>query len=186
MYFDDYTESQTKTYTISFKQDVLLEENKNQKCVIYPTEKFISYEDYDQQFPSDLLNNETVYPAWAAPEDLAKATNISKGARLNYKTVHFFVGDLHNPCGEPCKRTSFHSFYSFTDYGVVGDWRPSLLLDLNHLVEVTRHVFPRYDMDPFLLDLGSCSGLWLALSVTQVMEMAVMAMVNRIRDRSED
>ena len=63
---------------------------------------------------------------------------------------------------------------------------PSLLVDLNPVVEVTRHVFPRYDIALFLLDLGSCSGLWLGLSVTQAMEMAVMALVNRIRNHLED
>ena len=179
---DDFTEPQTKTYMVSFKQDVFLEEDKNQNCVTYPTGNFLSYEDCDQKFLADLLKNESLYPAWATPEDLDKATNVSQGAGLNYKTVNFFFGDIHNPCRDPCKKTSFQSFYSFTEYGVVGDWRPSLLLDLNPVVEVSRHVFPRYDMDLFLLDLGSCSGLWLGLSVTQVLEMAIMALVNRIRE----
>ena len=39
--------------------------------------------------------------------------------------------------------------------------------------------FPSYGLDLFLSDLGSCSGLWLGLSVTQALETAGMAVVVR-------
>ena len=157
VYLDDFTEPQTKTCLVSFKQDIYLEADKSKDCVVYPTDKFLSYKDCDHQFLADLLKKEILHPAWATPEDLNKATNISQGAGLNEETGSFFYGDLHNPCTEPCKETSFHSYYSFTEYGVVSGWKPSLLLDLNPVVEVTWHVFPSYDVAMFLLDLGSCS-----------------------------
>ena len=39
------SEPKMKTYVVSFKQNVYLEEDKNINCVVYPTEKFSSYQD---------------------------------------------------------------------------------------------------------------------------------------------
>ena len=181
---DNLSEPKMKTYVVSFKQNVYLEEDKNINCVVYPTEKFSSYQDCENHFQADLLKNETLYPAWATPEDVNKATNISKGAGLKYKTMGFAVGTIHTSCKPPCTVTSVRSFYSFTDYRKVnGRGLSSLLVALNPDVEVTRHVFPSYG--PFLIlnDLGGCSGLWVGISVTQALEVAVMALTNRIRDR---
>ena len=72
--------------------------------------------------------------------------------------------------------------------GNVDGWSglPSLVIDLNPEVVVTCHVFPKYSLDLFLSDLGSCSGLWLGLSVTQAIETAVMALLAKIRHRFEN
>ena len=187
IWLEDFNEPKSKTYMVSFKQDVFLEEDKNQHCVIYPTEHFESFEDCDQNYMADLLKNEILLPAWATPEDLSKATNISKGEGLNYKIWKFFFGDIPSPCIDPCTVTSVQSFYTFTEYhsANVEGWSglPSLVIDLNPEVVVTSHVFPRYGLDLFLSDLGSCSGLWLGLSVTQAVETAVMALLANIRHR---
>ena len=159
---------------------MFLEEDINKNCVVYPTEKFTSYEDCDDNFLVDLLKNETLHPAWATPEDLSQTTKISKGTGLNYKTANYVYGSLHSPCNGPCTVTSFQAFYSFTEYHTD---LPHLVIDLNPVVEVTRHVIPKYGLDLFLLDLGGCSGLWLGISVTQALEVAIMAMATRIRDR---
>ena len=179
IWLDEFSKHLGKTYMVSFKQDVFLEEDINKNCVIYPTEKFTSYEDCDDNFLVDLLKNETLHPAWATPEDLSQATKISKGNGLNYKTANYVHGSLHSPCNDPCTVTSFQSFYSFTEYHTD---LPHLVIDLNPVVEVTRHVIPKYGLDLFLLDLGGCSGLWLGISVTQALEVAIMAMAPRIRD----
>ena len=194
IWLEDFTEPKSKTYMVSFKQDIFLEEDKNQNCVVYPTENFDSFEDCDQDYLADLLKNETLYPAWATPEDLSKATNISKVEGFGYKIWRFFFGDIPSPC----TITSVQSFYIFTEHhtGNVDGWShlPSLVIDRNSEVVVTRHVFskyggvqacifPNYGLDLFLSDLGSCSGLWLVLSVTQAIETAVMALLAKIRHR---
>ena len=82
IWLGEFTKPKSKTYMVSFRQDMFLEEDKN--CMIYPTEKFSSYQECDHNFLADLLKKETVLPAWATPEDLSKSTNISKAAGLNY------------------------------------------------------------------------------------------------------
>ena len=162
---------------VSFKQHVFPEVDQNKDCMIYPTDKYNSYDDCDQQFLADLLKNERIYPAWATQEDLNKATNIT------YKTFGFFFGDMKSSCKDPCTVTSIQSLYSVTEFhSVKGGGLPSLWVSLNPVVEVTWHVFPSYGIDLILLDLGSSLGFWLGLSVTHVLEMAVMAMATRIRN----
>ena len=145
IWLEDFTEPKSKTYMVSFKQDIFLEEDKNQNCVVYPTENFDSFEDCDQDYLADLLKNETLYPAWATPEDLSKATNISKGDGFSYKIWKFFYGDIPSPCIDPCTITSVQSFYTFTEHhtGNVNGWSglPSLVIDLNPEVVVTRRAY---------------------------------------------
>ena len=124
-----------------------------------------------------------LYPAWAIPEDLTKATNISHRTILTYKIFSFFLGDLTSPCKDPCTVTSIQSLYSVTEFrSVKGSGLPSLWVSVNPAVEVTRHDFPRYGIDLNILDLGSSLGFWLGLSVPHVLEMTVMAMATRCRN----
>ena len=158
---DDLTERIQKTYTISFKQDIFFEDNQNKNCVVYPTQYYGSYDDCDQQVLGDLLKNDSVSPAWASPEDLHKATNISNGPGLSLKAHLFYLGYLPNSCPNPCIETSIHSSYGNTVPSMMdsnGTALPSVSIAINPDVEVTRHVLQRYTFDQFLLDLGSCSG----------------------------
>ena len=183
---DQFTKRLKKTYMISFKQDIFYEENQQKNCADYPTKEYATYDVCDQHVLEDLLKNDSIYPAWAHPEDLSKATKISNSSTLSLNAHLFYHGFLSTPCSKPCIETSIHSTYGNTVpniMGTDGTAQPTLTLMFNPNVEVTKHFYPRYDYNQFLLDLGSCSGLWLGLSVAHALEAAIMVLLNRVQNK---
>ena len=77
IFMKDLQDCSMKTYMLKFTQNIYVEEDKDHNCVVYPTANYSTFESCDSQYLSDLLQQESLQPAWATPQDLSLATNLS-------------------------------------------------------------------------------------------------------------
>ena len=171
-------EGLTKTYMLTFTQDIFVEEDKDHNCVVYPTVEYDTFEDCDSQYLDDLLQQDSLYPAWATPpvwatpEDLSIVTNLNKNSSgLSPAIQGYFMGVTPSPCQNPCTQTAITSIYSDTQ---MTKWDgvayPSIGIKFNPYVEVTTHYFPKFQFLAVFQDLGSSLGLWLGVGAIQALE----------------
>ena len=141
--YDSLYKNLTKQYLVSFEQNVFLDADKTE-CVNYPTDKFESYNDCDQQYMNRLLQKEYIYPAWATAKDLSKATTLTKSSGL-LRSIPYFMGSDSGPCVDPCKQTSIKALYQQSDKMMVdGHYYPTVNLNFNPIVKVTTHALPSF------------------------------------------
>ena len=142
--YENLKKTLAKAYLVSFKQNIF--KNRDSKfCVDYPTDKYKSFNDCDNQYLEELLQKVDVSPSWANPQDLSKATNLSKSEGLG-QVIPYFMGLDPGPCVEPCTQTSITSVYKFSDIVTMnGTSYPSVTLNFNPIVEVTTHAWPTFN-----------------------------------------
>ena len=139
--YDSLGKNLKRTYLVSFKQNVYLVED-NTVCVNYPNDMYESFNDCDLQHLDKLLQKTNLYPAWATPEDLSKATNLTKSNGLVLPAV-YFTGLDPSPCIQPCTQTSIKAIYQYADKDFENT-NPTITLNFNPYVEVTTHAWPRF------------------------------------------
>ena len=162
----------SKTYMLTFTQNIFSEEDRDHNCVNYLTENYDTFEDCDSQYLDELLQPDSLYPAWAYPEDLSLATNITTNTSgLSLTTMGYFMGETPSPCQDSCTQTTITSVYSDTQKTKWGGVAyPALLIKFNPTVEVTTHYFPEFQFLVVFQDLGSSLGLWLGVGAIQALE----------------
>ena len=165
-------EGLSKTYMLTFTQNIFSEEDKDHNCVNYPTENYDTFEDCDSQYLDELLQQDSLFPAWAYPKDLSFATNITTNTSgLSPTTLGYFMGETPSPCQDPCTQTAITSVYSDTQKTKWGGIAyPAFLIKFNPSVEVTTHFFPQFQFLVVFQDLGSSLGLWLGVGAIQAIE----------------
>ena len=141
--YDSIDKSLTKDYLVSFHQDIFLDSDRSE-CVNYPTDKYTTFNDCDRQYLDKLYAKKNTYPAWATPEDLTLATNLTIATDFRPSTL-YFMGRSGSPCVEPCKQTTIMSAYQQTDKPLLkGRNYPSVVLNFNQKVRVTTHAMPSF------------------------------------------
>ena len=141
--YDSLYKNLTKHYLISFEQNVFIDADKTE-CVNYPTDKYATFNDCDHQYLNKLLKKENLHPAWATPEDLSKATNLTKSSGLTGSII-YFMGYDSGPCVEPCKQTSIAAVYQQTEKMTVdGHSYPTVNFNFNPIVKVITHALPSF------------------------------------------
>ena len=170
LHMEELNKNWTKRFLVSIKQNIFLEKEFS-KCENYPTSEFTSYEDCDNQQLENGLKQEVVFPAWATPKDLSRATKwVDTRNGFSQFIYYYFTGRYSSlACLDPCTQTSIQSVLKLTGKTVVGGVSsPTISLDFHPLVEMTVHSFPVFQPLVVLQDLGSSLGLWLGLGVLQV------------------
>ena len=143
--YENLKKNLSKSYFVSFQQNIF-EDRDNAFCVNYPTVKFKSFNDCDNQYLGKLLQKVDISPSWANPQDLSKATNLTKSEGLSQTVLQYFLGLDPGPCVEPCTKTSITSVYKFSDIVTVnGATYPMVTLNFNSIVEVITHALPTFN-----------------------------------------
>ena len=130
------------TYMVSFEQSIFLDADIN-VCVNYPTVKYASFNDCERNHLDNILQKESLYPAWAPPDDLSRATNLTKSTGLGGEALGYFIGGMSGPCIQPCTQTSINTIYQFSDqpFGI-NKTMPTIYLNFDPVVKVITHAFP--------------------------------------------
>ena len=172
IYINDLEHGLTKTYMLTFTQNIFIEEDKAITCVVYPSVDFATYEECDRQYLDALLQHESLYPGWATSGVLTLVTNLTSNTSGFSSAIQgYFMGTTPNPCQEPCIQTAITSVYSDTvktKWG--GTAYPTISIKFNPSVEVTTHYFPEFQSLVVFQDLGSSLGLWLGVGAIQALE----------------
>ena len=143
--YDNLRKNLTKTFLVTLKQNVF-QDKETTFCVNYPTDKFKSFNDCDNQYLEELLQKGDLYPAWATPQDLNKATNSSKSSGLGGEVISYFMGTNDGPCVDPCTQTSIQAVYKGSNMLTFNDVTlPAVTLHFNPVVEVTTHALPKFN-----------------------------------------
>ena len=137
----------TKKYLVSFRQDVFVDED-NSVCVNYPTDKYASFNDCDRQYLDQLLVEETLYPVWAAHDDLSKVTTLGKSPELFGSLHQYVMGSDPGPCVQPCTQTHISAVYQNSDKMTDN---PTLIFTFDPDVKVTTHAWPSFQPSLVLL-----------------------------------
>ena len=143
--FESLIKNISKVYWVSFYQNVYEDEDES-VCVNYPTDtatdKYVSFNNCDRQYLDKLLAEELLYPAWATPHDLSKATTLSASHWVSAsKTIYDYVFGYPGPCVLPCTQTSISATYRGSDK--VSD-HPTIYFIFNPDVRVTTHALPLF------------------------------------------
>ena len=142
--YDNLSKNLTKSYIVTLKQNIY-QDKENTFCVNYPTERFKSFNDCDNQYLEEILQKVQIYPAWAFPKDLSKATHITNSSGLG-DAILYFLGTDPGPCVEPCTQTSIQAVYKHANRLVYkGVTFPTVALYFNPTVEVTTHAMPMFN-----------------------------------------
>ena len=165
-------EGLSKTYMLTFTQNIFSEEDRDHNCVNYPTENYDTFEDCDSQYLDKLLQQDSLYPAWAYLEDVSLATNLTTNSSgISPTTMGYFMGETPSPCLDSCTQTAITSVYSDTQKTKWGGVAyPAFMIKFNPTVEVTTHFFPEFQFLVVFQDLGSSLGLWLGVGAIQALE----------------
>ena len=142
--YDNLSKNLTKSYIVTLKQNIY-QDKENTFCVNYPTKNYKSLNDCDNQYLGELLQKVDLYPAWAFPKDLSKATHITNSSGLG-NAISYFLGTDPGPCVEPCTQTSIQAVYKQANRLVYkGVTYPTVALYFNPTVEVTTHAMPLFN-----------------------------------------
>ena len=142
--YDSLKRKMQDTYMVSFEQNIFLDEDI-MVCVNYPTDKYASFNDCDQQHLDKLLKKKSLYPAWFTPGDLSRATNLTKSAGLGAYIRGYFFGITSGPCVQPCTQTSIKAVYQFSDQpSGIDKTLPTIYLNFDPHVKVTTHAYPSF------------------------------------------
>jgi hypothetical protein len=142
--YDNLRKNLTKTYLVSFKQNIF-QDKESTFCVNYPTDHHKSFIDCDNQYLEELLQKVDLYPSWATPLDLSRATNLTRSAGLG-QAILYFLGYDSGPCVEPCTQTSIKTVYKLANMMTIkGVTYPAIILNFNPMVEVITHALPIFN-----------------------------------------
>ena len=153
---------------MTLKENLYVEEDKAKKCVNYPTEKYQSYRDCDDQYVQNWLPK-NFRPFWAVDN----FHNITENVFLEEypKGLGNLIDGTQPPdCPLPCSTTTVDArIMTYSKSNEVS------LIDLtfNPTVLVTSTDFIKTTLFTFLAEVGGSMGLWLGLGLLQAMELLV-------------
>ena len=149
---------------------------RRQNCSVYPAGRHQSYADCDTEFVRaelDRMQGSDYRPVWSSPDWAAASTNHTIPWNLVdwFHMKNLFQGVKTSPCRLPCTTFSVH-----TQLDVTNKNDDSLnVVDLVFLnsVRTTKTNFSFATFWQLLTFLGGNLGLWLGVSVVQILELVV-------------
>ena len=152
-----------KTYLISFEQTI-----HKVNCTNYPTKRFKSYEDCDDFYIKKKMAK-TGFPINSDIDHDGRRME-TKDKEATVALENYIRGRSFNDCPKPCSRTNIKSSYVMSEiYKKKGSRYPGINIDFNPTVKITTHYFPQFNFLTVMTSLGSSMGLWLGLSVLQLL-----------------
>lgn len=168
-----------KAYSITFSQNIFMEEDESKNCVDYENRKLESYASCDEEFVAySLRNYPGVLPIWATSE-VENATSRASltGDHKMFATILFnlFSGATSSKCNAPCKTTSVASTLVFEDKWPIMDDNEVNYIDFSFAptVMITEIAFPKPVITTFLSSFGGSMGFWLGIGVLQVVSSII-------------
>ena len=157
-----------ETYLISFDQTIYSAKDDKINCTNYPTERFKSYEECDDFHIGNKIVK-TGFPVKSLIDhDVREMNTEDKEAAVTLE--NYIRGRIFNDCRKPCTRTNIKSSYVMNEsYKKKGSQYPAINIDFNPTVQVTTHYFPNFSFLTVMTSLGSSMGLWLGLSLLQLL-----------------
>ena len=134
IHFGSINTTLIKYYFVSFDQTIYRDKEKT-FCVNYPTDQYTSFNDCDHHHLANLLKKSKLHPAWATPQDLSRATNLTKsgGFFMGLHGTGYFMGRIPAPCVQPCTQTSIKAEFQYSAKLAEND--PTIYLVFDPLVE---------------------------------------------------
>ena len=163
---------------IKFAQTKYLKQDKSKNCEEYPTTKYTSYKQCDEEFVIETIKkNYPFMPMWAAL-DLKEVTNIRVYKEMTMPEitdVDLVDGTQASSCLPPCTSTTIQGAYINTEE-YSSNW-----IDITFSQDVDINVFeyPPFNIGAIFSGLGGSMGLWLGLGVVQLLG-AALAMCMKI------
>ena len=157
---------------MQLKKTKFIEEDKTKNCLTYPTDKFPSYSSCDNNFLKSSLPS-GLEPIWLA-EDIDTVTTLMNIEKFPNNSIDYGdlldgtqTSDCHLPCVTTFVETRLFSESSSTFNGSL------INLTFSPTISITTTSFLKFIFAKFLSDLGGCMGLWLGLSMFQLVETLI-------------
>ena len=157
-------------------------ETGDNTCVDYPSTKHTSYTHcVEEEMRENLFPTLGCMVPWISAKD--QCNNPIKRLPAHENIVHWIQGILYGSfggvpytsvsCPVPCTLLSAHSKYQISS---IENYGRAVYLYFKDTVEVERIVLA-YDETSLLVEIGSCLGLWLGLSVVGIYDILVLLVI---------
>ena len=177
--FTDLGTSMTNKALVQLNQNIYQEEDETKHCVNYPNSNYKSYGDCDDSFSWRFVPK-GIHPIWLE-DDLEKVTVqesiLDKYLNFNAeKYADLMAGDEVSDCPLPCSTTFVKT--KVLEESLNGRNNSILKITFSPTIHVTTTSFIKFELAKFLSDLGGSLGLWMGISLLQVVELFVKALHN--------
>ena len=167
-------EKDHQIYNIELTQEVFMENDPNQNCTNYPTEKYPSYAACDEAFIESILGAGVV-PPWNSDNMQnisARLPPLDPATAAEYAAEYDALrsGMRTPPCHAPCKTTkAITQLASSSKNQTIA----TVTLSFKEQMAVTVTDFTPFSLSIFLSNVGGSLGLWLGLGLLQLGELAI-------------
>ena len=174
-----------KDAVVQLRQNVYIEEDKTKNCVNYPNDKFLSYSTCDDYFLQRSLPTGLV-PIWLKDnmDDVTTKMVVEKFPNNSISYEDLFDGTQLSDCPLPCTTTSVET--RLLTETIRTDNSSGINLTFSPTIIITTTSFLKFTIAKFLSDLGGCMGLWLGLSMVQLVESVLKCVLPIILGRRKE
>ena len=161
-----------KYYFVGFHQDIFIEDDPNNDCNVYPTERYASYAECDSEFVKSFMKKnfpESFMPMWVTDEIQSVTTWMNLTGKLSDKQMFAYdellFGITMSNCSLPCTRTKIQTIFAEEKY--VDKNKSKINIIFENTVSIDRRDFKSFNPAHFVSSIGGSVGFWLGVGVMQ-------------------
>ena len=167
-----------KYFAVGFHEEIFVENDPLNECVIYPTKQYLSYKDCDSEFVKKYLASKFppgFMPLWASDQIENVTTRISLKGNISSEDINAYkdimVGATLSSCPLHCQKTKVRT--AFIEEKFVNYNYSKIDITFAPSVSVDKTDFPKFELAKFLSSFGGLMGLWLGIGIMQSLEMVI-------------